>query len=176
MGTTNRHGLPWPASSDLVKDGAAAIQALAEAIDARLSGAMIAADVGTETVANNADDLLTLTVDDAETSNALFEQAGANTIEYVGTTTVITTAYAQVTWEGDATGSRRVRILKNGSSVNGVTVRLQPDADPLTMIATWPIRLATGDTLQLEVWQNSGAPLDVTAAKFRCVIAGVSPA
>jgi hypothetical protein len=173
MGTTTRHGLPWPASSDLVKDGASAIQALAESIDARLSGAMVAADVGTEAVANSTDDLLTLTVDDGETSNALFEQAGANTIEYVGTTTVIATAYLQVTWEVDGTGSRRIRILKNGSAQ--ATSRVQPDGEILTMVLAWPVRLATGDTLTVDVCQNSGGALDVTSAKFRCVIGGVSP-
>lgn len=34
MGTTPNHALPYPVSSDLVTDGAAAIQALAEAVDA----------------------------------------------------------------------------------------------------------------------------------------------
>lgn len=173
MPTTNRHDLPYPASSDLVKDGATAIQALAEAVDARLAGAMVAAEVGTETVANTTDDLLTLTVDDGETSNALFEQAGANTIEYVGSTTVIATAYLQVTWEADAAGSRRIRILKNGSAQ--ATQRIQPDGDVLTMVIAWPVRLATGDELTVDVWQNSGGALDVTSAKFRCVLGGVSP-
>jgi hypothetical protein len=173
MPTTSRHDLPYPASSDLVKDGATAIQALAEAIDARLAGAMVAAEVGTETVANSTDDLLTLTVDDGETSNALFEQAGANTIEYVGATTVIATAYLQVTWEADGAGSRRLRILKNGTAQ--ATSRVQPDADVLTTVLTWPVRLSTGDELTVDVWQNSGGALDVTAAKFRCVIGGVSP-
>jgi hypothetical protein len=173
MPTTTRHTLPYPASSDLVKDGATAIQALAEAIDARLAGAMVAAEVGTETVANTTDDLLTLTVDDGETSNALFEQAGANTIEYVGTTTVIVTCFLQVTWEVDGTGSRRIRILKNGTAQ--ATSRVQPDGEVLTMVVSWPIRLATGDELTVDVWQNSGGALDVTAAKFRAVIMGVSP-
>lgn len=174
MALTDLHELPYPLPTADARLGAGDIQALAEALDERLSGALVSAEVGTEAVANSTDDLLTITVDDAETSNALFEQAGANTIEYVGTATVIATVYAQVTWAGNGTGSRRVRILKNAGVQ--ATVRQAPDADPLTMLATWPVKLTTGDELQLEAWQNSGGSLNVTAAKFRCVIAGVSPA
>lgn len=174
MALTSKHSLPYPEPTADLRLGAGDIQALAQALDDRLGGALVSADLGVEAVANNTDDLLTLTVDDAETSNALFEQAGANTIEYVGTPTVIATVYAQVTWAGNGAGSRRLRVLKNGN-VQG-TIRQAPDADPLTMILTWPVKLATGDTLTLEAWQNSGGALNVTAAKFRCVIAGVSPA
>lgn len=173
MATTSTHGLPYPLQSADARLGAGDIQALAEAVDDRLSGALVSADLGTEAVANNTDDLLTLTIDAGETSDALFDQAGANTIEYVGTPTVIATVYAQVTWAGNATGSRRLRVLKNASVQ--ATIRQAPDADPLTMILTWPIKLATGDELTLEAWQNSGGSLNVTAAKFRCVIGGVSP-
>jgi hypothetical protein len=174
MATTSKHALPYPLETADARLGASDIQALAEALDDKLAGALVAAEVGTEAVANTTDDLLTLTVDDADTSNALFEQAGANTIEYVGTPTVITTAYLQVTWEVDATGSRRIRILKNGTAQ--ATSRVQPDGEVLTMVLAWPVKLATGDTITVDVWQNSGGALDVTAAKFRCVIAGVSPA
>lgn len=38
MGTTANHSLPYPESSDLVTNGAAAIQALAEALDTALVG------------------------------------------------------------------------------------------------------------------------------------------
>jgi hypothetical protein len=174
MATTSKHSLPYPLETADARLGASDIQALAEALDDRLSGALVVAEVGTETIANTTDDLLTLTVDDADTSNALFEQAGANTIEYVGTPTVITTAYLQVTWEADATGSRRIRILKNGTAQ--ATQRIAPDADILTQVIAWPVKLATGDLMTVDVWQNSGGALDVTAAKFRCVIMGVSPA
>lgn len=44
MGTTNKLGLPWPASSAFVKAGAAAIQALAEAVEAELRGPLLATD------------------------------------------------------------------------------------------------------------------------------------
>lgn len=173
MALTDTHELPYPVETADVRLGASDVQALAEALDERLSGALVSADLGTESVANSTDDLLTLTVDAAESTDALFSQAGANTIEYVGAPTVIATVYAQVTWAGNATGSRRVRVLKNGN-VQG-TIRQAPDADPLTMILTWPVKLATGDELTLEAWQNSGGALNVTAAKFRCVIGGVSP-
>lgn len=44
MGTTTKLGLPWPAPSAFVKAGAAAIQALAEAVEAELRGPLIATD------------------------------------------------------------------------------------------------------------------------------------
>lgn len=174
MGATTNHELPWPENTAAVKDGAAAIRALAEAIDARLSGALFVADVATEAIPDAADDLLNLTLDDAQTSSGIFDNSGALHIEYLGTPTVIATVFASVGWEGDAAGTRRIRLLKNDSSFH--TSRVTPDADALTQSTSWPVSLATGDILSLQVWQNSGGALDVTAAQFRCLVAGIAPA
>lgn len=174
MATTDVHSLPYPEATADARLGAADIQALAEALDERLSGALVTADVATEAIPDSTNDLLNLTIDDDETAGALFANSGALHIEYLGTPTVVATIYAQVTWEGDAAGTRRLRFLRN--SVSFHTKRETPDADPITVSSAWPVLLSTGDIISLEVWQNSGGSLDVTAAQFKCVIAGVSPA
>jgi len=170
MAQTDKHALPYPEPTAEARMGASDIQALAEAVDARLGGALVIASVADEPVANDTTDRLNLTVDDAG-SSGVFENIGPNSIRYTGIPTVVATVYVAVTWAGNAAGSRRAILLQNGSVL--VTDRITPDAEQVTNLFSWPTELSTDDELALDVKQTSGGSLDVAIARFRCVVHGI---
>lgn len=170
MGVT-RKGLPFPKSDDFVKDGATAIQALAQATDSALGGALFRATVAGEPVADNTADRLqlTLTVDDSE----LFSNTDGNLITYTGTR-VVALLSAQVVWAASGAGTRRIALIHDGAEV--VAEKVNPiGGEVFPHAVSWPVILTSGDKLGLEVKQTSGGPLDVNTAKFRCVVLGVAP-
>lgn len=174
MALTPQHSLPYPEATSDVRNGASDVQALADAVDARLGGAMFIASVASEGVANDDDDRLELSIDGTNDSD-VFVSSGTNLIQYIGVPTVIATVYAQVTWSGNNAGSRKVEIWQNGVSECGQ--RLSPDsAEPFTQTIAWPLLLVNGDTLGLNVRQTSGASLNVTFGRFRCVVHGIPAA
>ena len=169
MGTTPK-GLPYPEPTAFLRDGASAIRAEAEATDDALGGALFRATVATEAIGDSTDDKLdlTLTIDDSP----LFSNSGVNYIQYTGPR-VVAIVSAQVTWDGNAAGTRKATITLN--DVDQASSRVTPDSQPIIQGVTWPLILEAGDKLGLVVRQTSGAGLDVTGAKFRCVVLGVAP-
>lgn len=169
MGTTGK-GLPYPESTEFVKDGAGAIQGLAEAVDDRLGGDLFRATVVNEPVANDTDDTLDINMTGGDSS--LFTDGG-NYITYTGPRCVAILS-AQVRWEADASGARTMEMQVNGSEV--IKIKDTPDggAEPHIQALTWPVILDTGDTLKLVVRQTSGSSLDVTDGRYRAVVLGVA--
>lgn len=76
--------------------------------------------------------------------------------------------YAQVgvRWASSGTGTRYVRVVKNGSEFAGTP---QTQGTPggsgseIQVASVYPIAMAAGDCLQVQVWQDSGASLSVDA-------------
>ncbi|HSX67222.1 hypothetical protein, partial [Nocardioides sp.] len=65
-----------------------------------------------------------------------------------------------ITFASNATGSRIARILAAGTEVYRNTIGTNPSS--LTSVPfSDSVRLAAGDTLEIEAWQNSGGSLDV---------------
>lgn len=169
MGSTDK-GLDYPESTGYVRDGASAIRELAEDTNAALGGALFRATVGTEPIADSTDDKLDLTMTVGD--SPLFTNSGVNYIQYTGPNAVAMVS-AQVTWEGDAAGTRKVTITQN--DVDQASSRVTPDSQPIVQTLTWPLVLNSGDKLGLVARQTAGHSVNVTAAKFRCVILGVAP-
>lgn len=168
MGTTDR-GIPFPESDDFVKDGATAMQALAEAVDERIGGALLRATVANEGIADDVDDVLNLNKTTGDSD--LFDDSGAQ-IEYTGPDSVVALV-VQVAWEADAAGTRRVAIQVNGSTE--VYEKNTPDGgtEQHVMVVPWLTKLETGDEIGVSVRQTSGSSLDVVSGKLRCVVLGV---
>lgn len=169
MGTTDK-GLDYPEPTAYLRDGASAIRALAEDTDAALGGALFRATVGTEAIANATDDKLDLTMTAGD--SPLFVNSGVNYIQYTGPD-VVAIVTAQVTWEGDAAGTRKVTITLNDN--DQASSRVTPDSQPITQTFSWLMVLTSGDKLGLVARQTAGHAVNVTAAKFRCALLGVAP-
>jgi len=69
-----------------------------------------------------------------------------------------------VAWASNATGSRVVRIYKEGSDIVAENVNLGGTAGVLYMTVTTQIDLAATDYVELRVEQNSGGSLNVNAS------------
>lgn len=169
MGQTDK-GIDYPESTAFVRDGALAMQELAQDVDARIGGALFRATVGTEPIADSTDDKLDLTMTAGD--SPLFVNSGVNYIQYTGPD-VVAVITAQVTWAGDAAGTRKVTITLN--DVDQASSRVTPDAQPITQTFAWIAVLTSGDRLGLVARQTAGHAVNVTAAKFRCALLGVAP-
>lgn len=169
MGTTSK-GLPYPEDTDFVQVGAQDIQALAEATDALLGGALFRATVENEPVAGDGTpDVLNINMTAGD--SALFTDGG-NQITYAGDTAVALLV-GQVRWEASAAGSRTIELRVNGSEVIKDRDTAIDGGESHIQLVTWPVVLEAGDLLALAVSQTSGGPLDVVSGKFRCVVLGV---
>jgi hypothetical protein len=82
-----------------------------------------------------------------------------------GFTTIAVDVTAQVRFGANGTGKRRVTLLKNGSSFGSWKISALDD-DNTDLIVPDTVVVAAGDELTVQVWQNSGGGLNVTAAKF----------
>jgi len=85
---------------------------------------------------------------------------------------------ANVTWEANATGQRDIRVFKDsGTGSTQVIARDRKDAcgTGTTVCTTSGLfDLTNGDTVKLQVQQNSGGDLDVTFARLVCFLIGHS--
>lgn len=95
----------------------------------------------------------------AATTSGITVPAGYSLIIVVG----------QVTFNGNATGSRKIRILRN-SVTEGSGLGAQrlgtPDAADVSILsaAGGPYPVAPGDTIKMAVYQTSGAALNINAS------------
>lgn len=175
MGATTTHGLPWPETSGLVKDGAADIRGLAETVDARLGGRYgrafrgavpKAVDTGTTTD-------IGLTRDPAVSSPEFTWVEGGGLL-YTGPACV-SVAYGFLEWAANVDGYRRLIIALNGSA--DIVAQLDPDAggQSTKQSSSGVMTLADGDLVELQGRQTSGVTIDVTAAEIRVVVIGYLP-
>lgn len=72
---------------------------------------------------------------------------------------------AGYTWVSNATGVRRIDIVKNGVSTAG-DIKLGYVGGGNSITVTTPLVLAVNDVISISVFQNSGAPLDVNNNAF----------
>lgn len=82
-----------------------------------------------------------------------------------GYTTIAVLVFAQVTWATNGTGKRRIQVHKNGSSFGGWKISAVDD-DTTALYLSELTTVAAGDTIKLDVWQNSGGSLNVTEARL----------
>jgi hypothetical protein len=90
-----------------------------------------------------------------------------------GATTVGLLCVVNVTFASDPTGKRQVRFLKNGSGFGQVKVPGLDD-DATYVAFTEVTTVAALDEIEVEVWQNSGGSLVVTAARLTLLRQGVA--
>jgi len=90
-----------------------------------------------------------------------------------GFTTIGILAICLGRFESNATGKRRIELLKNGSSYE--TLKLVAlDDDATTMSFSAVTTAASGDNFKMNVWQNSGGSLNITLARLTIVRLGVA--
>lgn len=169
MGTTTK-GIPYPESTAFVKDGAGAMQDLAESVDGLLGGSRGRANRATAGTASVPDSTVhDLNTPDLVASDSTAEWSiDAGALLYTGPD-AIAVVTGQVTFAGSGAGYRRLYLRKNGTAQ--VKTQLDPDGtDPDTIAVTQIIDLVSGDDLSLAVKQTSGGALNATAADLRAVV------
>jgi hypothetical protein len=77
-----------------------------------------------------------------------------------GVTTITVDVVCSVVWDSNATGMRRARFKKNGSTAGGSSVRAVSGQTTDQTASILIPSLTTGDTLTLELYQDSGGNLD----------------
>lgn len=74
---------------------------------------------------------------------------------------------ATVVWSNSSNaGSREIRVLINGATTFSVKADNQPNSDitlNYTQVLTTKLALTAGDTIQIQVYQNTGGALNVNA-------------
>lgn len=81
-----------------------------------------------------------------------------------------------ITWNGNSTGNRALRVMLNGAQMSYDKVELANSNSPHTVIVHLGARaLNAGDALTLQSWQNSGASLVINRAEISlgCMSVGV---
>jgi hypothetical protein len=82
-----------------------------------------------------------------------------------GYTSIMLDVVTMVKFATDGTGKRRVTWLKNGSSF-GSWKTTSLDDDVTTIVFPEAVEVAAGDTIAVQVWQNSGSSLNVTEGRI----------
>jgi hypothetical protein len=169
MPSTPNAKLPYPAGGDSPA-GHQQIQALADAVDAALfqSGSR-ALQANGLSVPNNAAFPVTggyVAVADDEGNGVLSYSAGVLT----ATRKCLVDVFAYVSWPASATGERRLDL-----TVAGDTYRQTSPAAPGTALmgqalAVPGIKLATGNTIQVTLFQNSGAAVTPFRHELRAIV------
>ena len=75
-------------------------------------------------------------------------------------------AYGSAFWAANATGLRLVSVRKNGTSI-GTTSTNAASVGQTRMSSTSITRVATGDVIDVDVYQSSGAALNLTNIALR---------
>lgn len=153
MGNTANRGLPYPENTDPLANMAAAVQALANALDGQRPSVSVA-KAAAQSIPNNAFTDITF---DTETfdSDTMFTATSANvTVKHAGLWLIT----ARVGYITNGTGSRGATLLKNGGTVAASLAA----ASSVSHVAgvTAQLRLAVNDVIKLQAFQNSGAALN----------------
>ena len=131
---------------------------------AYLGGALLAL-AAPQTIPNNSEVALSWPTETYDTANIHEPVANPTRLTVpVGFTRV--QLFAQASWVGHGTGTRRIRILKNGAAAAGSPQRRE---DPQTVIACVQniaspvLEVVAGDYFEVAVHQTRGGTLDVSA-------------
>lgn len=82
-----------------------------------------------------------------------------------GFTTIAVLVFASVKFATNGTGKRKVSVMKNGTSFGSWKVSAIDD-DTTDIQISEVVTVAAGDTVAVQVWQNSGSSINVTQAKL----------
>jgi hypothetical protein len=165
MGTTANRAIPYPADTDLVTNGAAAMQALAEKVDTELGpecrfAAYLPANQSVPTAVWTA---LTGMTEIADPGGNL--SAGVFTAPVAGFYLVTANAF----WQSSTTGARYLALWRaaNGSStyaeIPGVAQTAPSGLDPRQNVSGL-LHLNAGDKIKPQVFHTAGANLNVIGA------------
>jgi hypothetical protein len=169
MGTTPIYALPYPEATDPA-DVPTDMRELAERIEAVLGSGSAAV-----LVYHNVAQPVNHQIDTALAFNSeRFDLVGgvASTQHDAATPTRLTCRQAgryqisgHLEWANNATGARRIWIRLNGVTKIAVGASTDPTSDPLgPAIVTTIWDLTIGDFVELVVWHNVGAALNVAAS------------
>ena len=90
-----------------------------------------------------------------------------------GATSIGVLCFGSLTFDTESAGRRRIRILKNGSSIGAWKVTAI-NGDTTDIQLTEATTVEEGDELELEAYQTSGGGCPVTNARFTVVRVGVA--
>lgn len=91
-----------------------------------------------------------------------------------GASTILLDFAASATFTSNGTGSRGARITVNGSNIGGITVGALSGDTTTVPVPGELAEVAAADTIQLEVYQNSGGALNLTSARVQWTREGVA--
>lgn len=105
-----------------------------------------------------------------ELSGGITYSAGTWTVPWSGR--YMCSCYAQ--WVGNANGRRLMQLVRNGTPVvrndNGAVAAANVTSSNISV----PMRFTAGDTLEFQVWQNTGGPLDLNGIANENVVTTIS--
>ena len=160
-GTTAAFGWTYPTSTDLVKDGAAAIETLADGIDLSLMrhGCVIT-NTSNISILNVTSQALTFNSEVTDTDG--YHSTATNTSRITIPTGLAgvysVTAYCR--WDGVNTVTNPIAIITlNGTAVNRAQVIGTTTYIPTTV--AWTGYCAVNDYIEFRVYHSSGAPRNV---------------
>jgi hypothetical protein len=114
---------------------------------------------------NSTGNWLAITWDEDQFDRGEMHDTGSNTELFVARRPGTYQVNAAVAWTANVTGERRIRLLKNGLNIQRQIEDHKPSAGASTLTINHLaaiVEMDTGDTLEVEGWQNSGGNLDVT--------------
>lgn len=119
------------------------------------------AGTGALSIPNNAWTPVPFTATDVDDTAALHDPAGANPSYVIVREDGVYAASAVFTHDNTATGQRGVRLRVNGGSAvyGSMQISAQTAFSPQVATAPASIPLKSGDRIEVEVFQNSGAPI-----------------
>jgi hypothetical protein len=161
------YGLPYPLGTDKVRNGAANIQALAQAIDPRLGGGYRSqTDSSTATIGSGVWVRVGVTVAEWSSGTDVTANGGGMTCAVAGWYRVD----AFVAWAGGlGTGSPILGFGQLADSAAAVNYRTQAPpvgAGALTQAGSWVKRMSAGETVALWVLQSSGSNATITTRRL----------
>lgn len=173
MPTTPDLALRYPASTDRVADGAVAIQHLAEDVEAKLRLAYDPPRCRAHQTApqNVSSGVLTTLLFQAESVDT---DAMHSTVTNTGRLTVTTPGRYRVTAAcgiaQHATGSRTLRIAKNGATVAATRVAANTAAASTIMQVTDSVLCVAGDYIEATFQQDAGGILSTNGTSDTCFL------
>lgn len=160
-GTTAAFGWTYPTSTDLVKDGATAIETLADGIDLSLKrhGAVIRRTTN-QSIPNVTSTAITMNVEDIDTDGYHSTVTNTNRITVPAGLAGVYAVTAYCRWDGSSAAVNPIIIISlNGDAVDRSQVLGTATFTPTAV--TWVGYLAVGDWVEMRVYHSSGANRNV---------------
>ena len=160
-GTTSAFGWDYPTSTDLVKDGATAIQTLADDIDTSLKrhGCVITR-TSNQSIPNVTSTAVDMATELLDTDGFHSTVTNTNRITVPAGLAGVYTVFAYCRWDGSAAVTNPIIIISlNGNAVTRSQVLGAAFYTPTAV--SWVGYLAVGDWVEMRVYHSSGANRNV---------------